>query len=1738
MMRGAQRSNRSSILDDSVLLTTLRAAAAPSQHERNLWVLTAILWADQAQLVPLGDLAEAPGWLRWLAAFAKGDDAAFEGIADTAPRLLSMLSDGTKALDHGAALREIDRLSYHAADLLRWVMGAAGAAELQMLLPRTGNTGSGGASWDGVTDLAPSPLDFISAASSQPPTLAPLAEAERTSGSSENGGERPSEEDTAEGLPQDARPTTEHTWPLGAAAERDTATHLVRNADEDLPPPLATATWPEETQATPTEAVPAGEGALGHIGAAWQALQRGDVTAATAHARESARQDPALQPAATRIEIAAHARQGQFSRAAAAALHVLGELPAVDQPKALQPLVALLLGDQGADALRPLLQPFEGPSTDLLIAALLLQPNPSGHALACAALKTFAAGSVPNDELAEDELAEFVCILLAPAEGTLTLPTLSRYAAALIASTGADSPLWSMAAEELLSRYESPYVLTGLAHGALARTRFAQAQQLASIALALGHQPAYLVLLAAQVMSGETFDQAALTRLTSVEELFVVARCCNERGDQEGVLLSASEALRRQPTDTAVLLELSDMARRARAVLATLVAPAEDTRQQASQKPALSIEAIRDRARRTLPDDDPAGPTVEAMSREQRRAVVTELELLLKREPKNAEALAWLDELLQPLAQHRKRVGVIQQRLELAHGEAEREALLLRLASAYEALGANAELAGTVNQLLLRPGVLEDGTVAFCARYLEQCRSYGRLLQLLERQLEQLQQTDSARLQILLKYAEIQGKVGRAEESSRTLVVLLSEQPRDTWAMLDRTMESAGQLEALADAYQRRAEELEGPPQQAEMLTRAAAINAKRGNRSAAEQLYERAYRIDPGNRDAFNALRRTLVREKSFQRLIDLMYSRARHLKVPHESARHLIHAARLAERLGDVELALEIYEEAHRVAPRGAKVLSSLGRIYEATGAWDAFVRTVRLQLEQETRPTEQAKLHFRLGSVLETEYNDRASARQHYEHAVALDDRYLPALHGLQDLATNAEDWPAVVDALRQEAKAWQKPSARASIFARIGEVYRHRMGDIDQALAAYSQAIKTDKECTPAAYALFDIYAERGETRLAASWGEVCARHKNLRRSGADEPRFYARWIELLAGNGQTEEALRALDRAIAARAVEPSLCTTFLNLCSQNGEDELLRPLLPRLRDVAPRERDAQDALALAEARMDINRGRFESALALVSAIENPTFASRAAFCRAEVELILGHETAALEAMSKTASLPGAPGREALLWLARHHARNGRRPKAALKCYEQLLAQQDDPSLRLEFSEVLTLQGAHPQSLEQAEHALQSARASAPSNGKGDSSLVPFLHRFALCAWRNGTHAVAKEAWTEALALQPDFVPAYIGMSRMVLEGGEEEAALHQLRLAEQASESAQSEIYRLQAELHFKLDDSRRSLVLLRKARRAAADALDTALVAQAMTRNGHQEHALPLLEQALAEAPGAIVLYEALQQHRSIHDDDDSQRRAAQVVASASGTDVDSQRLAQVTWSPSGLDHLLAPLANSPLAGFCELIDELWPEPATDTTPASEELRLAAAVLGPPLGVRAKVLWCQEQRVPLRARGSLLMLAPSLAGIPAPRLAPLLIQGLLAIRNGRQRLLGRGATDERWFEARLGELLDPSLAPAELSRRNRKFLAGLRKDLGPSSVSRLVPWLRLNAELGTKLALLATRDFDACARCMALERGFGLAAFEESASPFSALEEVQALAHYYASPQFRSDAALLTKSE
>jgi tetratricopeptide (TPR) repeat protein len=350
---------------------------------------------------------------------------------------------------------------------------------------------------------------------------------------------------------------------------------------------------------------------------------------------------------------------------------------------------------------------------------------------------------------------------------------------------------------------------------------------------------------------------------------------------------------------------------------------------------------------------------------------------------------------------------------------------------------------------------------------------------------------------------------------------------------LERLYEKTGQSEAYLDILE---QQLDASPTDAEKISlyqrMASAWEERFGKLDRAAECLEKIIVLDERNYAAFRELGRLYRQEKKWESLVDTY---RRHIMSAGDPGTRMdLYCAMgqvYEEELGDVDRAIEAYNDVLAFDPDDHRALNALGRLYERIEEWDRAVQVSARLSDITEDPKLRVELHSRIGKILDERQNDAAGAEERYLQALNLDAAHVPTMNLLTALYKKRGDWQKAANMMVRAEQYTNHPLEKIRLLSEAASIFHNRLHDEPHAAELYAAVIALDPEHVEAGEPLAEFYFREGKWRELEPVIDMLVRKATqLKKDAKQLNELYFRCARTADELGATEKALKFYKQA--------------------------------------------------------------------------------------------------------------------------------------------------------------------------------------------------------------------------------------------------------------------------------------------------------------------------------------------------------------------------------------------------------------------------------------------------------------------------------------------------------------------------------------------------------------------------------------------------------------------------------
>jgi tetratricopeptide (TPR) repeat protein len=398
-----------------------------------------------------------------------------------------------------------------------------------------------------------------------------------------------------------------------------------------------------------------------------------------------------------------------------------------------------------------------------------------------------------------------------------------------------------------------------------------------------------------------------------------------------------------------------------------------------------------------------------------------------------------------------------------------------------------------------------------------------------------------------------------------------------TLRMLQGRARATSDDAALLAVTKRLVERSTRPAESAALLFYAAQAALRLDQIDEARTLLERATVQDPGDVLQWGLLAGLKARAGDPRGAAEAYESLARTSGVAHHQLAAFYEAGRLwIDGVGDEGRATSAFEAAAALDVTHQDVFDRLSRLYAARKRPSELAELLERRIERISDPEARLAAEVQRGRLL-LEAGEVSGARRAFEAALSRKPDDPGALTHFADLCIVQSDWESAEQALVRLTRLLPTAEEQRGVYARLGELYSHRLLNLSRAEVALKEVLKRAPEDDETSERLVEIYKRQNDSARA-----VETQQELLSRAQSPEEKR-KRVLELATLHERTGRDPRRAEKTLeAARRESPqdiALLRALAEFYTRHHQAPAVNILLDR---------------AAADARRALASGRFDS----------------------------------------------------------------------------------------------------------------------------------------------------------------------------------------------------------------------------------------------------------------------------------------------------------------------------------------------------------------------------------------------------------------------------------------------------------------------------------------------------------------------------------------------------------------
>jgi tetratricopeptide (TPR) repeat protein len=433
-----------------------------------------------------------------------------------------------------------------------------------------------------------------------------------------------------------------------------------------------------------------------------------------------------------------------------------------------------------------------------------------------------------------------------------------------------------------------------------------------------------------------------------------------------------------------------------------------------------------------------------------------------------------------------------------------------------------------------------------------------------------------SRRSILLRRAALRAnQLHHQREALEDLDQLVSADGGDLEALKlqEEVLEQTGQVELLANTYERHLEHEDSGQERLRLLLAAAGIYETRlDDLDKTIQLYKRAVGEDPNCLSSYESLAAALEKKRDWLTAIDVLREASARTDDPQIFSQMAYRMGKiLEEQLLRPEEAEEAYRKAAEARPPSAEALAALKGMARRRGDWVEVIRLGRAQQDCVEDPAEQAGILIDLAHVWRDKLENEEKALECYESAIRLDTDNLEAARVVAEARLKKRRHEEAHELLERLAKRGAEGDLESEELAGI----HLKLAQTAEALGKNEQAGQAFEKALDLAPANHQVLTQYGyHLARQGHWERAVDLHLQIldKYRHRLEPNEVAD-IHCLAAQGQIklgkpEEAVSQYRQALKANPRHLPALRASVDLSRQLGRFDETVTLLSQLRELS------------------------------------------------------------------------------------------------------------------------------------------------------------------------------------------------------------------------------------------------------------------------------------------------------------------------------------------------------------------------------------------------------------------------------------------------------------------------------------------------------------------------------------------------------------------------------------------
>jgi len=234
---------------------------------------------------------------------------------------------------------------------------------------------------------------------------------------------------------------------------------------------------------------------------------------------------------------------------------------------------------------------------------------------------------------------------------------------------------------------------------------------------------------------------------------------------------------------------------------------------------------------------------------------------------------------------------------------------------------------------------------------------------------------------------------------------------------------------------------------------------------------------LDESDLVAIESLERLYEAEERWEDLIPILERKAESTYDPDGRVEIRMRiASTWEEQLGDLDRAIDAYEELLSVEPDHAAALEALERLYFQSEQWEELLGIYDDQLSLTHEPDEQIEIRGQRASVYEDQLGELQRAVDEYNEILMVEPEHQGAMRNLERLYRELEQWFDVVEILQSHVEVVEDAAMQIELLNELGRIQRSRVEEPYAAIEAFEESREIEPDQPDVLLSLAELYEQ--------------------------------------------------------------------------------------------------------------------------------------------------------------------------------------------------------------------------------------------------------------------------------------------------------------------------------------------------------------------------------------------------------------------------------------------------------------------------------------------------------------------------------------------------------------------------------------------------------------------------------------------------------------------------------------